>query len=112
MNLHQFKVAIYGSHGRGFALLEFFLAGVVLRVLPYVVTVVCLSQGEPIIDAARRMELKVGFDPDTSIHLLDAPVFVENELADSCKYLLLLVCTCIQVKLVRHLVHASLLITE
>jgi len=38
------------------------------------------------------MELRIGFDQDTSIHLLDAPVFVEDnssELADSCKYLLL-----------------------
>ena len=48
------------------------------------------AKGQPIIDAARRMELRVGFDPDTSIHLLDAPVFIEDtssELVDvdSCK---------------------------
>jgi len=36
------------------------------------------------------MELKVGFEADTSTHLLDAPVFTEDdssELADSSKYL-------------------------
>jgi len=56
----------------------------------YVVTVVYLLQGELIIDAARQMELRVGFDPDTSIHLLDAPVLIEDSAsdpADSCMYL-------------------------
>jgi len=43
------------------------------------------------------MEMKVGFDPDTSIHLLDAPVFLEDsssELVDSCKYLCHCMHTC------------------
>ena len=54
----------------------------------YVVVLLWLLQGQPIIDAARRMELRVGFDRDTSTHLLDAPVLTEDsssELGNSCQ---------------------------